>query len=151
RPQVGRRRRQHPRVGRHRNRRRVYLDGDPAPDETLAMTRREVHASHRAVAAGGDIVADVISTGDHNTFFVGSHLTPADAYIHPGRVFRRLQGSRFVGREWVIRELDSFLANNDRGYFVVEGAAGMGKTALLAHLTKERGYIHQLTELTPGP
>jgi hypothetical protein len=33
---------------------------------------------------------------------------------------------------------------------VLEAKAGLGKTALLAYLVKERGYIHHFVELAPG-
>jgi hypothetical protein len=42
----------------------------------------------------------------------------------------------FMGREFVFLDLERFLRENDRGYFVVEGEPGIGKTSLSAHLVK---------------
>jgi hypothetical protein len=47
-------------------------------------------------------------------------------------------------------QFDSFLAESSSGYFVLEAKAGLGKTALLAYLVKERGYIHHFVELGPA-
>jgi len=43
----------------------------------------------------------------------------------------------FVGREYIFHEIDSFIANNHKGYLIIHGDPGMGKTALLAK------YVHQ--------
>ena len=50
----------------------------------------------------------------------------------------------FVGREFVLKALDAFLADTERqsGYFIIKGEPGIGKSALMSHLVKERGYIH---------
>ncbi len=65
------------------------------------------------------------------------------------RLFERVRLDRFIGREWLIAEIDAFL-QEDRGYFVLEAAAGLGKTTFLAYLAKEWGYIHHFVELAPG-
>jgi hypothetical protein len=73
-----------------------------------------------------------------------------DAYIEPWSVFERVDLQRFVGRLWLAAEIDNFLALHDRGYFVLEAPAGLGKTTFLAHLVKERGYLHHFVELARG-
>ncbi len=107
-------------------------------------------ADRGAVAAGRDVVADLIVTGDRNTFFVGGYQRLSEAYIDPREVFDRVDVKRFVGRDWLIAELDGFLASQPCGYFVVEAAAGLGKTALLAHLVATRSWVHHFSELAPG-
>ena len=109
-----------------------------------------VSADRGAVAAGRDVVADLIVTGDRNTFFLGGYQRLSEAYIDPGDVLERVDVERFVGRAALIAELDAFLAGNPCGYFVIEAAAGMGKTALLAHLVATRGWVHHFSELAPG-
>jgi hypothetical protein len=52
----------------------------------------------------------------------------------------RLQG--FVGRQFVFDSLDEFLKNNGSGYFIIRGEPGIGKSALMAKLVNDRGYIH---------
>ena len=74
----------------------------------------------------------------------------ADAYLSPGPVYERLDLARFTGRHWLKKEVDDFLASYDRGYFILEAAAGLGKTAFLAHLVKERGWIQHFVELSRG-
>ncbi|WP_238012019.1 hypothetical protein KZZ52_52520 [Dactylosporangium sp. AC04546] len=49
--------------------------------------------------------------------------------------------ARFVGRAWVIERIDAFLARRQCGYVWIEAAAGMGKTALAAHLVDRRGWL----------
>lgn len=57
-----------------------------------------------------------------------------------------------MGRSWLIDQVDSILndENNSCGYLVLEAHAGLGKTAFLAWLVKERNYIHHFVELAPG-
>ena len=47
-----------------------------------------------------------------------------------------------VGRDWLRARLQKFLAEHDRGYFVLEAAAGLGKSAFLADLVAREAYIH---------
>jgi hypothetical protein len=82
--------------------------------------------------------------------FIGDYERLRDAYIEPWPVFERVDVEHFFGREWLTARLDAFLNENDRGYFVLEAAAGVGKTAFLAHLVRERGYIHHFVELAGG-
>lgn len=48
----------------------------------------------------------------------------------------------FVGRQFVFDALDEFLATHKSGYFVIRGVPGIGKTALMAKLVNDRGYVH---------
>lgn len=52
----------------------------------------------------------------------------------------KLQG--FVGRQFVFEALDDFLRTHDSGYFILRGVSGIGKSAFMAKLVNERGYIH---------
>ncbi len=47
----------------------------------------------------------------------------------------------FVGREYVFAELETFLANNPSGYFIIEGDPGAGKSAILAEYARRTGCI----------
>ncbi len=104
----------------------------------------------RSVAVGRDVIRSIISTGDHARIFVGDYERLSDAYIEPWPVFERVQLDHFAGREWLVAEVDAFLREHDRGYFVLEAGAGLGKTTFLAWLTRERGFIHHFAELAPG-
>lgn len=48
----------------------------------------------------------------------------------------------FVGRQFVFDALDSFLAEEKSGYFVIRGEPGIGKSALMGQLVKTRNLIH---------
>jgi hypothetical protein len=66
----------------------------------------------------------------------------ADAYFTVQREIVDEHTRGFVGRGRVRQALDQFLQSNDRGYFIIRGQPGQGKTALACHLVKERGFIH---------
>ena len=57
---------------------------------------------------------------------------------------------RFVGRVAVSEALDRFLARQSRGYFLIRGAPGQGKSAVACHLIKSRGWPHHLINRTGG-
>ena len=107
-------------------------------------------SGERGIAVGRDAIQSIFATGDHNQFFVGDYQRLADAYLHPWPVFDRVQLDRFTGRVWLASRVDDFLTCHDRGVFVLEAEAGLGKTAFLAHLARERGYIHHFVELARG-
>lgn len=50
----------------------------------------------------------------------------------------------FIGRLFVFEKIDEFLGNDehDRGYFIIKGEPGIGKSAIIAKLVKDRGYVH---------
>lgn len=48
----------------------------------------------------------------------------------------------FVGREFIFDEIKGFTEKHPRGYFLVRGDPGAGKTALAAQLVKLQGYVH---------
>src|SRR5271157_4826165 len=108
-------------------------------------------SGERGIAIGRDAIQSIFATGDHNQFFVGNYQRLADAYLHPCPVFERVQPDRFTGRVWLASRVDDFLTCHDCGVFVLEAEAGLGKTAFLAHLTQQRGYIHHFVELARGP
>jgi hypothetical protein len=56
----------------------------------------------------------------------------------------------FVGREYVEAALDRFMAGHRRGYFLVRGGPGQGKTALACQLIKTRQLVHHLIHPTGG-
>ena len=65
----------------------------------------------------------------------------AAARQDPGAVFTAVGVTRFSGREWVTEQLDQFMENHSCGYVWVEAEAGLGKTALAAHLVYTREYL----------
>jgi hypothetical protein len=58
--------------------------------------------------------------------------------------------SGFVGRHFVYDAIDHFIANNPRGYFIIRGDPGIGKTAFAAQFVKTRGSIHHFNIRAEG-
>ena len=98
-----------------------------------------------------EVIKSIITTGNNSPVFLGYERL-RDAVIQPSEVFRRVHIESFVGRMWLIDNVDAILndKNNSCGYLVLEAHAGLGKTAFLAWLVKERNYIHHFVELAPG-
>lgn len=91
-------------------------------------------------------------TNIYQTFYSGLDASLADLQLPSQDVFKRVRAEEFVGRRELEADLDAFLndAERDRGAWVLVGEAGIGKTAFLAHLVRERGYIHLFSEQAPG-
>jgi hypothetical protein len=51
----------------------------------------------------------------------------------------------FVGRRFVFDAVSRFSNENRRGYFLIQGEPGIGKTALMAQLVKQNGYLHHFS------
>lgn len=56
----------------------------------------------------------------------------------------------FVGRRWVFDAVGRFTRENPRGYFVVSGDPGIGKTALMAELVKRERFPHHFNVRQEG-
>ncbi len=104
-----------------------------------------------SIAVGRDAINSIFVTGGVNQFFVGQYERLVDAYLSPQSLYRELDLDDFVGRAWLVQELDAFVAERDRGYLVLEAEAGMGKTAFMAWLARERRYVHHFVRLMPDP
>ncbi|MFJ8964759.1 NACHT domain-containing protein [Lentzea sp. NPDC102401] len=65
-------------------------------------------------------------------------------------LFADVLAGGFTGRRWLIEQIDRFVAEQPCGYAWVEGDAGVGKTALAAHLVRERGWAGHFSRLTLG-
>lgn len=56
----------------------------------------------------------------------------------------------FVGRENIFDAVDDFIGSNTRGYFLIKGEPGIGKTSFMSSLTKQKKWIHHFNSLTEG-
>ena len=72
------------------------------------------------------------------------------ALIDPQRRYRELDLDRFAGRAWLVEQVDEFLRCRESGYFVLEGAAGIGKSSFLAWLARDSGYPVHFVRLGDG-
>src|SRR5262245_6165412 len=109
-----------------------------------------VASGDRSVAIGGDASGAVIVTGDGTQVLGGNYVVLEEAYIDPTSVYERVGLDRFVGRAWLDAKVDALLAEQDRGVFILEAGAGLGKTAYTAHLARSRGWIHHFVETARG-
>ncbi len=86
-----------------------------------------------AIGAGGNIVV-------HGDLIVGPASGSDDWLVEPvvSKTELAEQYDRFTGRAKLIRQIDDFIAENKRGYVLVRAEAGVGKSALAAHLVSTR-------------
>jgi hypothetical protein len=56
----------------------------------------------------------------------------------------------FVGRKFVFDAIDKFINSNPRGYFVIKGDPGIGKSSIAAQLIKTHNYIHHFNIRSEG-
>jgi hypothetical protein len=68
----------------------------------------------------------------------------------PEPVYTAVNVMTFTGREWLVKEIDQFIAMNPCGYIFVAGEAGVGKTAFAAWLIKTRGYLSHFSRYSDG-
>ncbi|WKZ39299.1 MAG: AAA family ATPase [Anaerolineales bacterium] len=106
---------------------------------------------------GGDVKNSNIVIGDNNNvinnyYYSGDFIALNEYYIPPDGVFQRVRVDEFVGRDWLTAKVDAFLNDPNRksGAFLLIGDAGVGKTSFMAHLVKERRYLHLFAEQAPG-
>lgn len=90
--------------------------------------------------------SDII-TGD---VFAGKLARLRDVWLDPAPVFDEVGIERFVGRKWLITAIDQFVASRDRGYLVIRGDAGIGKSTFAAWLARERGWACHFTRRRNG-
>ena len=102
-----------------------------------------------------------VQHGDHNVqhnyfapvtknLFSGTFERLQDVCFDPAVLERDLDLVRFTGREWLIRQIDEFVGIRRRGYVLVLGEAGVGKSSLAAHLVGTRPWLHHFTRLAGG-
>jgi hypothetical protein len=58
--------------------------------------------------------------------------------------------NEFVGRRFLFQEIQEFIDANARGYFLLSGDPGIGKSAISAQLVKDHGYIHHFNIRAEG-
>jgi tetratricopeptide (TPR) repeat protein len=113
-----------------------------------------IHGTVAGPVGGSVAIGENISQVTHvyHQYFYGD-FAPLNAYhIEPDEVFQRVRVDDFVGRDWLTARVDAFLndARRKSGVFLLVGEAGVGKTTFLAHLVRERRYLHLFAEQTPG-
>lgn len=107
-----------------------------------------VHSVSEAAQALGVVVTDIIYGADN------AAISPATLAVEKNEsdvirsavclfdTFINEHSQGFVGRHFLRRKVDDFLGggNNPSGYMFIQGEPGIGKSAFLATLIRERGY-----------
>lgn len=91
--------------------------------------------------------------GDNNVvyqYFLNERYRPLAEHLIAFDDLITERTANFVGREFLDARLDAFLETHDRGYFVLEGEPGIGKTAWAAHLVRERQALHHFNVAALG-
>jgi hypothetical protein len=103
---------------------------------------RHTHAAGAGSAAFGGSNYGSIST--YVGTLEGTALHVAKQDVHLAAV------ADFTGREWLFDEFAEFRAAGRSGYFLVEAAAGLGKTSFAARLASHRHHYGHFTKLEGG-
>ncbi|MEU0299285.1 trypsin-like peptidase domain-containing protein [Streptomyces sp. NPDC006175] len=81
----------------------------------------------------------------------GVAAVPIDEAVRdPRPVFDNVLGGGLTGRDWVVEQIQVFLGSRRSGYLWIEADAGMGKSALAAHLVRERGWFGHFVRYARG-
>ncbi|SNT63526.1 AAA ATPase domain-containing protein [Asanoa hainanensis] len=113
------------------------------------MTNVDVGAL-KAVARGSGTILQAGRDVITGTVFNGGFARLRDVWLDPQPVFDEVQLDRFAGREWLISKVDDFVDRHDHGFVVVQGPAGVGKTAVAAWLAARRGWPCHFTRRAKG-
>ena len=94
-----------------------------------------------------------IVIGGHNTIyptFLSDQYAPLAHKLITFTTLIEEKSQGFVGRRFVFDALDQFMERTPAGYFIVKGEAGIGKSALMAHLVQAGQYVHHFVVSTQG-
>jgi hypothetical protein len=135
---------------------------DVAPDETIVKAADEFLGAFRDELDRHEELHHLRSFRDQRAIADATRglLAWADwwaqrqhnrAFVNPQLRSDELEIDRFVGRSWLVEKVDEFLGSRASGYFVLEGAAGIGKSTFLAWLARERDFpLHFVSLVARG-
>ena len=106
---------------------------------------KEIKALGERSVSSEQIRESVVHTGD--IFLLLAEAPQALSEFIRTQQFRSLVEERtrsFVGRDYIFQAIDGHIADPifGSGYIVIKGEPGIGKTALIAKLVEQRGYVH---------
>ena len=111
--------------------------------------RLHADAGPGAIAVTGDVGS--ASTTYIDKQVVGVSAVPvAVAAKDPGPVYMAVGLCKFIGREWLVSEVDHVLAQYPCGYVFLTAEAGLGKTVFAGWLVKTRKYLSHFSQYSEG-
>lgn len=84
---------------------------------------------------------------------LGTHVGTTAEVRRQVRDCRRLiveKTTGFVGRSWIFEQVEQFLSEKSRGYFIIRGDPGCGKSSLAAELVRRHSYFHHFNVCAEG-
>jgi transcriptional regulator with XRE-family HTH domain len=103
----------------------------------------------RAIAQALDVEIEslCVSTGKKKQ---KTSSRPVFKYLRDFSGFVNERTQDFTGRDFVFDAVDNFLSKNDKGYFFIKGAPGIGKSAIASELVSRGDYIHHFNIRAEG-
>jgi hypothetical protein len=108
-------------------------------------SKDRVQAARSQTNISGTITDSNIIVGNGNKVTIKNYSYFQSTPANLRRSFDALIADKirnFVGRRFVFDALDEFLNKQNSGYFVIRGVPGIGKSAFMAKLVNDRGYVH---------
>lgn len=124
------------------------------PDSAEEDSEVSVANSGDATASKGGVAVSGVVTGGVTVEYHEHHhpavvLEDASA-LHTSAFVAGLDLGHYEERPWLTDQLDRAIAELGSGYVVVEGEAGVGKSAFLVHHTLERHWVHHYCGVNEG-
>ena len=130
---------------------RDELKATPAFTSVFEVARLDAITIHSEISAESLVsiekqLGSLLSLMDSQFGMLAQTITGASIGIREQiRDFSRYIAEKtenFVGRQFLFQEIQTFINANSRGYFLLYGDPGIGKSAISAKLVKDHGYIH---------
>lgn len=123
---------------------------DSTADFRLGAASEPIRFVTPATRKQDNIAAEVTSFRSRSSNEVSHPITP-DPEIQ--RCFDAIIADKtdgFEGRKFVFEAFGEFLEAHESGYFTILGVPGIGKSALIARLVKDRQCVHHFNVATQG-
>lgn len=117
----------------------------PVVANGIIEARAAIARIKEALRGSGQIVDDLSDDTPQIEQAQASVVAPSAGSRYEIRDFSayiRERTADFVGRAFVFKAIDSFVQSNPRGYFIIYGDPGIGKSAIASKLVETGKYIH---------
>lgn len=122
--------------------------------KNLSAININIDLSKKTLQSIDHNISNLISLMDSKFGELTKHFSNTTSSIHNNiRDFSQYieeKSDGFVGRKFVIEKIEKFFRDNPRGYFIIKGDPGIGKTALAAQYVKQNGCVHHFNNRSVG-